>query len=70
MRTPLDKVQINNFKRRFKADFKTQEANLDIPAEARISLENAATDIQRIEESRENLANFIKQTFPLDSILK
>jgi len=66
----LNAEKLRKLKKVFRAKFKTREADLSIPAEARIALETARADVQRLEDARRQLGDFIREAFPLNSILK
>jgi hypothetical protein len=61
--------EVKKIRKSIKAKLKKKTVDLALPAEAKIALRGAEDNIRTIEQTRKQLAEFIKQNFPLNEIL-
>lgn len=62
--------EINHLQKNIKAKINRKTVDISSRPEAKIALDKAQEDIQKIERVRKELAEFIKRTFPMDEILR
>jgi hypothetical protein len=68
--SPSDVEQeIKRIKQHVMPQFKEALADLNVPAEAAIALRTAEENLRSMDETRQKLADFIKENFPLKEIL-
>ncbi len=61
--------EIKRIKTHVMARFKKTTVDLNVPAEAAIAIRTAEDNLRSIEQTRQQLAEFIKENFPLKEIL-
>jgi hypothetical protein len=61
--------EVKRIKAHVMAQFKKTTVDLNLPAEAAIAIRTAEDNLRSIEQTRQQLAEFIKESFPLKEIL-
>jgi hypothetical protein len=61
--------ELKQLRKSILSKFEKRTVNLELPKEAEIALRSAEENIRNIQQTREQLAEFIKENFPLKDIL-